>query len=386
MNVKNANAVSTDFKSSDSMTSGIQEAVDALPDSGGTVLIPTGTHKIHHRITLKPNIRVTGEGPSTVITRTPIFSTPLIKSFKVRSDKAFPADVSRLKVGHEVCIRSEDVYGWNSCHAMVRKINSASVEIEPYPWNRCNTDYLLKHNAALYNWFPCFWMNESENITVKNLCIDGKLKRHPFYRTDFVTAAVHTRNCRNVRVENLSIRNWPSDGVGIQGGSNSIIRGCIVENCRGHGFHPGTGTENSVWTNNIAKNNTRDGFFFCMNVRNSVCSNNIFQNNRANGIGGLGDPDKYNVVSNNVCVCNGLHGIEAGRSIGNVIEGNLCKNNSQLEPGKCFAILLTDHKGNTVTGNQCCDDQETPTQTRGIVSLRPGPNNFISGNHEFLMQ
>lgn len=366
------------------MTSGIQEAINALPESGGTVLIPGGTHKIYQRVSLKSNVRIIGEGTATVLTRDRIFSMPLTRSCRKGDTKIYISRPDKLKPGREVCVRSEEEYGWNSSHGIVRKINKTSVDVELFSWNR-EKEYLLKHNAALYNWFPCFWMLECENSIVEDLCIDGKLRTHKAYRTDFVTAAVHTRNCRNIRVENLTIRNWPSDGVGIQGGSNAIIRGCIVENCRGHGFHPGTGTENSVWTNNIAKNNTRDGFFFCMNVRNSVCSNNIFQNNRANGIGGLGDPDKYNVVSNNVCADNGQHGMEAGRSIGNVIQGNLIKNNSQLEPGKFVGIYLSNHKGNTVTGNQCCDDQQPPTQTRGVVSLNPGPNNFISGNHEFLM-
>lgn len=176
------------------------------------------------------------------------------------------------------------------------------------------------------------------------------------------------------------MRNWPSDGIGVQNGS-ATISGCIAENCRGPGLHPGTGLTFSSWTNNVSRNNTTDGFYFCLHVVNAVVEANLFHGNRRHGLGGLAEPDRCNAVTGNACAENGEHGIEALRAVGNSIQGNICRNNSQNRPAKFAGIYLEEHRDNVVTDNVCIDDQDEPTQLKGIVSIKPAGHNVIAQNH-----
>lgn len=234
---------------------------------------------------------------------------------------------------------------------------------------------LPKRGAFAVNWFPAFWLREVRDVTIADLTIEGSDRRPPRDKCDFVVAAVHTRDCRDVRVSRLTVRRWLGDGIGIQGGQGAIVTGCVVEDCVGHGYHPGTGVTQSVWADNIARGNSRDGFFFCLRVTHSTVRGNVLVGNRGHGIGGLTDPDQYNAVIGNVCAENGLHGIDADRAIGNTIQGNVCRGNSRCLPGKYAGIYLAGHKHCVVTGNVCVDKSASPTQVRGVVNCDPvGPN------------
>ena len=81
---------------------------------------------------------------------------------------------------------------------------------------------------------------------------------------------------------------------------------------RGNGFHAGTSIQGSRFEHNIARGNEGDGLFFCAGVTAIHVTGNQFLNNKRNGIGDIGnDDDTFNMVSNNFCVGNGCHGIEA---------------------------------------------------------------------------
>jgi hypothetical protein len=63
-----------------------------------------------------------------------------------------------------------------------------------------------------------------------------------------------------------------------------------------------------------------------------------------------------------------------------VITGNLLLGNSRAEPGRYPGVRMHDLSRSLVQGNRCADDQETPTQTLGIVESGDSDQNLISGN------
>ncbi len=155
----------------------------------------------------------------------------------------------------------------------------------------------------------------------------------------------------------------------------------MVENCRGHGMHPGTGLADSVWSGNISRENTGDGLFFCMRVRHSVVSNNVLADNDGAGIGHVGGGgDRYNVVAGNTCVGNGRWGIQVYDGADNVITGNLCLSNSRLDPGRYPGIGVIKTTDTIISGNRCLDGQETRTQAAGIVESDGSDFNLFTGN------
>ena len=126
----------------------------------------------------------------------------------------------------------------------------------------------------------------------------------------------------------------------------------------------------------MGKDPDREPPFFFTKPANAIVANNVFIENRRHGIWGLGDPDMGNVVMGNVCAHNGEHGLEACRARGNVIAGNLLRNNSQNKAGEFAAVLLENHRDNLVAANLCLDDQAASTQTTGISSQTAAQTNL----------
>lgn len=373
-----------DFASKTSPTSGIQEAIDALPKSGGTVLLPAGTYKLRRSVRLRSNLILRGEGGATVLTRGPLQYWDLAKSI-LKKGQPF-VDVKNAKglsAGDEILIGSLHEHGWSCRHGVVRgvKKNRVALEIVAGP---LECTYLMDDHPIIGNWFPALHAVEAKDLCIEQLTIDGKIRKHKRLKTDFTCSAVHTHRCLDVRVLNINVRNWPGDGIGIQSGENALIQGCTVENCCGPGLHPGTGLANSQWLDNVSRRNTKDGYFFCMNVTQAVCKGNLFYANGWNGIGGLTMPDRYNIVADNVIAFNRQHGIHAPQSVGNTIQGNLLRNNSQEKAGQFPAIYLDQHRSNIVRNNLCVDDQEKRTQTVGVVEKDPAGENVVADNPVFL--
>ena len=63
-----------------------------------------------------------------------------------------------------------------------------------------------------------------------------------------------------------------------------------------------------------------------------------------------------------------------------MITGNLLLSNSQAEKGKYPGIRMYDLTHSIVQGNRCADDQEKPTQLKGIEESGESDYNLISGN------
>jgi hypothetical protein len=102
----------------------------------------------------------------------------------------------------------------------------------------------------------------------------------------------------------------PADGIGLQIGSRNVVRHCVVEDCRGPGFHAGGRETDSEFSDNVARGNLGDGFYFCAWVTRVAVKNNKFTGNKENGIGGLGDSsDTGKMVEGNLCRENDGNGI-----------------------------------------------------------------------------
>jgi hypothetical protein len=363
----------------DSTTAGIQEAVDALPASGGVVYLPAGRYALRRSVELRSGVRLAGSGPATVLTRPPLVTAPLARASHGAGRSVVLRSARGIRVGDELYIGDDECEGWWATHAVVRAIRGRELSLEVLHGERKHR-FLLARHAFAANWFPALWLRGVRDVSISDLTIDGGVRRHRRAKCDFVVAAVHSHRSEDLRVTNVTVRNWPGDGIGVQGGRGALVSGCTAENCAGHGYHPGTSLTQSVWADNFARGNTRDGLFFCLRVTHSTVRGNVLVANGGHGIGGLSDPDMYNVVAANVCADNGGHGIEAFQAIGNVIQGNLCRNNSRSAPGKFAGIYLAEHRGCAVTGNLCASDARPPTQLKGLVEERPAGLNTVADN------
>ncbi|GEM_PF-728931 len=369
-----------------SPTAGIQEAIDSLPEGGGMVFVPHGTYLVRRSIVLRANVTLRGEAAATVLMRpAPIFFD-LTAPTTAHCMDAELSTVEGLQVGDEIYIADKAQAGWHARHMTITAIKGTRVQgtlVVGDP-ERC---YDSKGGAHGANYFPMILApriaGEGTGAGVMDLMVDGGPSTYdPRRMLDFTCSAIHGVHSDNFRVRGVTVRRWPGDGISTQGGSATVTE-CLVEDCLGNGYHPGTGISSSIWTNNISRRNGWDGFFFCLAVRNAIVSNNLLIDNHLNGIGGLQDPDAYNVITGNVIARNGKRGIDAFGALGNIIANNLIQDNSRSVPGAFAGLWMENHCGNVVTGNLCPDTknaQKTPTQAGGIESIDPAGENTIANN------
>ena len=281
-----------------------------------------------------------------------------------------------FQVGEAIGVGDDRVRGWWGTHARVEAVDDDRVRLD----RSLNRSVSTKRNARVVNLFPGIWVEGANDLEIGNLSIQGP-RNYAGRWWDFTYAAIHVVSCERVRIQGVSVKDWPSDGIGVQRGADVQVTHCQVHDCRGHGFHPGTGLGNSVWSHNIGRKNGGDGLYFCMRVHHTVCSDSVFEGNDQNGIGGVANGfDHHDVISNNVCANNGMCGIDANRGEEQVITGNLLLNNSRLEPGRWPGIRLHDLERALVQGNRCAVEPEDGTQRKGIVESGESDFNLISGN------
>ncbi|HIC19698.1 TPA: right-handed parallel beta-helix repeat-containing protein [Candidatus Poribacteria bacterium] len=378
--MKNPTQNVLNFSNVPSFTSGLQEAIDALPESGGVVEVPPGIYTLQRHVRLRNNVLIRGSGNASRITRTAEVSSPLAQeandgdvAVQVESAKAF-------NPGMEISIFDTTQRGWHATHAVIRGIDDNILHLDQ-PINT-NRPCLRERNGTVAHAFSAFVAWEVHDCGLQSLSVDGGERFDQSVFADFTISAIHFVRTIDARIRDCVVRHWPADGVSVQGGSGTIVTNCLSQGCLGHGFHPGTSVKHSLWINNIGRENGRDGLYFCMHVRHSVVSNSTFHGNGRYGIGGLGDGgDQYNLVANNTCVDNARHGIEASGGKNNTISSNICLNNSQEEAGKYSGIGLCDVTGMTVNANRCLDDQEISTQGYGIEEKGESNQNLIVANH-----
>lgn len=363
----------------DSPTAGIQEAIDSLPGSGGVVHIPAGEYVIRHSIRPGRNVTLRGEGCATVLRRPPTLMFDIAARTPQGQVATELTATAGLHYGDEIYLCDSTQGGWHARHVTVTAIQGNRIEgtlVAGGPARR----YGPTSGGQCGNFFPMILIHHVADVTVTDLLIDGG--PHPVTPQSmpgFTCSAVHGNRATHLQIHNVTVRNWPCDGISAQNGTATVTH-CTVEDCVGHGYHPGSGIARSIWSNNFSHRNGGDGFFFCRGVRNAVVSGNVLSENAGSGIGNLSDPDAFNVVSGNVIFGNGQHGIEGFAALGNVIADNHIRDNSTAEPGKFAAIYLECHRDNTVTGNVCLSTQSPASQSREIELIEPAGENVVANN------
>ena len=135
---------------------------------------------------------------------------------------------------------------------------------------------------------------------------------------------------------------------------------------------PGT-NRNIVISNNVCEGNTGDGILVQQTTRNVTISGNACRNNGGRGIvlnvGAFACSVTGNTVTNNGL--NGIYVLADGQTGNgrNTISGNVVANNGS-------SGIYIDSQYNTITENNCYDDQGTKTQTYGIYLSGGSQCNF----------
>ncbi|NKB66912.1 MAG: hypothetical protein GKR89_07625 [Candidatus Latescibacteria bacterium] len=366
----------SDYFDPASPTSGLERAVAALPPEGGQVQLQAGTYWLRRSLYIPSRVRLVGQGPASILAIHPLSTIALARDHRRGSRTVHCAGKVPFAVGDEIGLNDDKMHGWWGTHALIEAIDGPRMRLSRPLEKPLKKD----RNARAVSLFPALHAFDENEIHIRDLAIAGP----PDFQGewwDFTYAAIHLNQCHRSQVSGCHINNWPSDGIGVQRGGDIQVTHCQAHACRGHGFHPGTGLQRSVWSHNIGRRNGGDGLYFCARVHHSICSDSVFDSNGLNGIGGVANGgDRFNIIDSNICTLNARCGIDANRGEEQVITGNIVLNNSQQERGRWPAIKLHDLQRALVQGNRCTDDQEHSTQRRGIIESGASDYNLVSGN------
>jgi len=357
----------------ESATEGIQETIDQLPDGGGVVELEAKTYELRAPIMMRTGVTLRGQGASTVLTVVEPLKMPLVSDMPAGSNEleVDGSHINDLRPGDSLFITephkpgTQRHFGYWSRFLQVNQITGNKI-LGTCLYGEDSYEYRATESAVALRAFPAIFINRADDVTIADLTIDGKHNEPLTYDgvtlTDFMLAAISHCFSQCCRIRDVTIRNWPSDGI-CGGGkvADLSVTGCIVEHCAGIGLHTGGGVKEASWIGNTSRYN-ESGFLFCQGNRHVICAHNQIHHNRRQGIWGLGSTDRYCSVVNNHVHHNGEYGIEAKGSIGNIIQGNVIRNNSQSGAGRYAAIYLHEQVDTQVSNNLCVDDQEPPTQ------------------------
>lgn len=362
-----------------SPTCGLQEAIDALSRRGGIVTVPPGTYLLKRSLRLRGNMTLRGSGPATILRKAPEVMSPLAVDAPQGATSVEVRDASGFELGAEVAVMDREMRGWYVTHALVQGKDGNRLLLDRGIAKPC----MVERGAMAIGLFPAVVATGVSDVCIADLRIEGDLASQPTESaSDFTCAAVNLVSCTRPRVDGVTVHAWPSDGIGVQGGSAAIVTGCVVEDCRGHGYHPGTGLRSGSFVSNAGRHNQWDGLYFCADVRYTTVSGCVFADNGWSGIGGLGNGgDRYNACVGNTCSGNGLAGIQMNDGRDNMVSGNVCVGNSMSSAGSWAGITIQSCTDCLVQGNRCGDDQEQLTQRVGISERGQSDRNLITGNH-----
>jgi parallel beta-helix repeat protein len=380
-----------DFFRPESPTCGIQEAIDALPPSGGVVVIPPGTYRLRRATVLRSHVTLRGSGPTSILTRGKEVHAKLTAPARKGETSVEVETTKGLRAGDEVALLDNRMRGWYMAHCLIKAVEPRRLTFAaPIVSGHKEGVFDPKRAAVVVNYFPFIRgsrMHSGKRVVdvgVLDLTLDGNRKENPGPWSCFTLSAIHFANVSDAVVRGVTVRGSVGDGIGVQGGADNRVESCLVEHCRGHGLHPGTSLRGGVFANNISRHNGRDGLYFCWQVVGITVTNNLFHDNGGSGIGGLGEGgkggDRFNVVSNNVCRNNGRWGIQAVRGHNNVISGNICLDNSRSKPGRYSGIYVADTTHTVISGNRCGTYGGKPTQKYGIEEHGKSDANVFSAN------
>ena len=378
--------VSTDYSTEASVTAGIQEALDSLPETGGTVYVPAGVHVVHRTVFVRDHVTLEGAGRATVIQKDPALRVPLAEDVREGSDQNYVvvADAADLRPGMGFIIgdmqrADADVFidRIEGNRVFLTLWSVYSLDKWSKPWTP-KGDILVERDAALVNGFPVIEMGD--RAVIRNLSVDGnkeaqKLGGEELYKE--VPDWWKRLRCApylggHSRLEHCWLYN--AAGVCVSLGGPTVIRDCEIWGSL-QGIHPGAGP-NSRIVNNDIHHHEWDGIGFCLGNYGLIVSHNHIHDNKRAGIGPLGNPedragrggDHFSVLSENVIYRNGTAGIASGQgTLGPcdfIITGNVILNNGRAMERRLAAhsvpagISLYNAQRCLVTGNRCLDDQE----------------------------
>jgi hypothetical protein len=225
-------------------------------------------------------------------------------------------------------------------------------------------DYRDEDGAEVYTLFPVVSAYDADQAALENLAIDGNAEENQVFISGCRGGGVFALRCRDLRLADLRVRNVFSEGIGFQTCQDVEVSGCLVEDCAGNGFHPGSGTRRFHLHDCTARRNGASGLFYCLRVTDSLLEDCTFEENAEHGVS-TGGRDVRNLNRRLTLRGNGgcgfffRHREEANAAHDNVIEDCRLEKNCAKD-GQAEVFIQGATRGVVLRGTSILRSGEKP--------------------------
>jgi hypothetical protein len=264
-----------------------------------------------------------GSGPNTILKK----CQGVISPFAIDADygelQVTVPDASGFSPGMGVAIYDDDQRsGWALTTARISTIKGNTIYLDDYLLR----DYHTDRKGTISNACSVIEAIGAENIRISNLTVDGTKESNPMI-DGCRAGGIYLHKVHKTVVENVTVKNFNSDGISWQITEYITVRKCEVYGCTNSGLHPGTGSPFTLIEGNNSHNNDGYGLFVCWRVRNGIVRNNSFHDNGINGIS-TGHKDTDLLFADNHISNNGEDGITLrGEAPNNEPNGTILRHN-----------------------------------------------------------
>jgi hypothetical protein len=283
----------------------IQAAVDRCAFLGGGIVeLTAGTFLMRDTLRLRTGVTVRGRGKSTILLKAPLKKAAIV-SFLGYGHRDLEVDKPGLfEPGDGVLIRDKNAPGFYTTVAtLVRREGDVWITDRPH-----NHDYLGINGGVVETVFPIVSAEAVTDAVLESLRLEGNSRRNPVRANGCRACGFIALNSHRLTVRNVSVNDFNGDGFGFQTCDDFVAEGCLVENCTGNGFHPGSGSNRFRMTDCTARANKGCGLFYCLRVRHGLLEDSRFERNGSHGVS-VGERDTDSVNRNLTIRGNGGAGI-----------------------------------------------------------------------------
>lgn len=317
----------------------IQFAIDALEDSGGTVLLNPGSYTITAPVRLKTNVHLVGSGEKTVLRRDKGVQTRYVVDADFGELKLDVENSDGFSIGMKIQVTDDQNRScWDVSTAYVTDIEDNMIYL-----NRgMIRDYRSDQNGLVSNASSVIEVIGADGCSISNLVVDGNRKEN-FFADGCNSAGILIYKSRWITVENVHVKDFNGEGISWQTTEHVSIIESEISGSGNTGLHPGTGSPYSTIENNNVHHNDYDGLFICWRVyQSNVIGNRLHHNGRFGLCTGHKDTDV--LFENNHIYENGSDGVnlrgerEANAPHRNIFIRNIIENNGTDGGAYGFAI------------------------------------------------
>lgn len=269
----------------------IQDAIDALGEAGGRVILPATEIVLDRGIELRSNVALIGQGRDTVLRKDRGRVYPLSGYHNYGMLDVPLMFTEGLAPGMTVAIRDDRHGGFFETFTRITWVEDGWVGID----QGLHSDYHADMNPVLVTAFPLVFGLNVENVSVQGLTLDGNREAQAAGIGACRGAAVYFLKSHAITVRDVVESDFAGEGLGYQMCSHVDVRDCRFVGNAGNGYHPGAGSTATSFENCVAERNDAAGFFFCVRANHITVRDCAFRDNRGPGVS-VGTRDSHNLI------------------------------------------------------------------------------------------